>query len=75
VLLLLLQFGFQTLPFHLPIAEDILPTDEHEQRQHDGQDDVLLAHSKLVTVRLRRQQASPARRRRVWGEIPNRQKR
>src|SRR5262249_3232469 len=46
---LLLELRLLALVLHLRIADEILPTKNHEQRQHDGQNGVLvLAHSMLV---------------------------
>ena len=48
-LLLLLEPRFFALLLHLRVADEILPADHDEQRQHDGEDGVLvLDHAKLV---------------------------
>ncbi len=48
-LFLLLERLLLALLFHLRIADEILPADHHDERQHDGNDGVLvLAHSVLV---------------------------
>src|SRR5262249_3307195 len=48
---LLLKLRLLALPLHLRIANEILPANNHEQRQHDGQNGVLvLAHSMLVVA-------------------------
>ena len=48
-LLLLFEQRLMALPFHLRIADEILPADHDEQRQHDGEDGVLvLVHSTLL---------------------------
>src|SRR5215472_16749986 len=46
---LLFELRFLALPFHLRIADEILPADNHDDRQHHGQNGVLvLSHSMLV---------------------------
>ena len=48
-LLLLLEQRFVALLFHLRIADEILPADDDDERQHDGEDGVLvLDHSALL---------------------------
>ena len=48
-LFLLLEQRLLALLFHLRIADEILPADHDDQRQHDGNDGVLvIAHSMLV---------------------------
>ncbi len=48
-LLLLLEQRLLALLLHLRIADEILPADHDDQRQHDGNDGVLvLAHSMLM---------------------------
>ena len=48
-LFLLLELGLLALLFHLRIADEILPADDDDQRQHDGKDGVLvIAHSMLM---------------------------
>ena len=48
-LLLLFELGLAALLFHLRIADEILPADHDNERQHDGKDGVLvLDHSALL---------------------------
>ena len=47
-LLLLLEQRVAALLFHLRIADEILPADDDDERQHDGEDGVsVLGHSEL----------------------------
>src|SRR6516225_1688489 len=71
----LFELRFLALPLHLRIADEILPANDHEQRQHDGQNGVLvLAHSMLVLtgplfgIRLALAPAAFGPTRPMWGQ-------
>ena len=59
-LLLLLEQGFLLRPLHLRPADEVLPADQHERRQHDGDDGVFIVHQGVALCRRPRERRESA---------------